>query len=396
MNILIEKFNDIYESSTEPIRVFFAPGRVNLIGEHIDYNGGNVLPCALEIGTYLLARKRTDQKIRHFSDNFKEKGIIEVDLNHLDYNESDSWANYPKGVFSEIKKLYPIEEGFDLLYYGNIPNGAGLSSSASIELSTAVMIRDTFNLDLSQQQLVILSQKVENQYIGVNCGIMDQFSIGFGKNNHAILLNCESLQFRYLPLNLEGYRIVISNTNKKRTLAGSAYNERRATCEKALSKIQSKIDVPNLASLTPDQFHEVKDLLDPIEEKRVRHVVMENARTNEAATILQNNDLIKFGELIRESHVSLRDDYEVSCLELDTLVEAAWKHKGTIGARMTGAGFGGCTVNIVESSQTESFIEEVGKEYVNKVGFEADFYIVKVGGGARELVGDEIKELQLI
>jgi len=396
MRELINIFNHTYGESSESIRIFFAPGRVNLIGEHIDYNGGNVLPCALEIGTYLLARKRTDHKLLFYSLNFKEVGIIEKDLNELTFSEEDSWVNYPKGIFAEIGKKHSLDEGMDLLFYGNIPNGAGLSSSASIELVTSVLINEWYQLGLSQLELVKTSQWVENEFIGVNCGIMDQFSIGFGKNNHAILLNCQSLEYKYLPLNLEGYRIVIANTNKQRTLAGSAYNERRATCDQALNKIQATLQVDSLADIAPHQFDIIKESLTEIEVKRVRHVVMENARTVESVDVLLKGDLIGFGELMKKSHNSLRDDYEVSCLELDTLVEAAWKHTGTIGARMTGAGFGGCTVNIVKESETNSFIEYVGKEYLAQVGYEASFYVVRVGEGAKELQPAEWDQLNLI
>ncbi|QPC45542.1 galactokinase [Mangrovibacillus cuniculi] len=385
MQHAVASFQKIYGGTEEGVRTFFAPGRVNLIGEHIDYNGGNVLPCALEIGTYVVAKKRDDQRIRFYSENFADLGVVEVDLKDLSYDEKHDWANYPKGVFAAIKEEYELPNGVDLYYVGNIPNGAGLSSSASIELATAVMVKELFTLPYETLDLVKLSQAVENRYIGVNCGIMDQFAVGFGKAEHAILLNCQTLEYQYVPFSLGEYKIVIANTNKRRGLADSAYNERRATCEAALAKIQGTIDVKELAHLTEDQLPTVLPLLTEEEQQRVRHVVTENARTLKAMDALTAGDMEQFGQLMKESHLSLRDDYEVSCKELDTLVEAAWEQNGTLGARMTGAGFGGCTVNIVRSADTDKFIEEVGATYKQQIGYEADFYVISVGEGAREI-----------
>lgn len=384
MQHAVASFQKIYGGTEEGVRTFFAPGRVNLIGEHIDYNGGNVLPCALEIGTYVVAKKREDQRIRFYSENFEDLGVVEVDLDDLSYDEKHDWANYPKGVFAAVKEEYKLTSGVDLYYVGNIPNGAGLSSSASIELATAVMVKELFTLAYETLDLVKLSQSVENRYIGVNCGIMDQFAVGFGKAENAILLNCQTLEYQYVPFSLGEYKIVIANTNKRRGLADSAYNERRATCEAALAKIQGSIDVKELAHLTEDQLPTVLPLLTEEEQQRVRHVVTENARTLKAMDALTAGDMEQFGQLMKESHLSLRDDYEVSCTELDTLVEAAWKQNGTLGARMTGAGFGGCTVNIVRSADTDTFIQEVGATYKQQVGYEADFYVISVGEGARE------------
>lgn len=385
MQHAVASFQKIYGGTEEGVRTFFAPGRVNLIGEHIDYNGGNVLPCALEIGTYVVAKKREDQRIRFYSENFADLGVIEVDMEDLSYDETHDWANYPKGVFAAVKEEHKLTSGVDLYYVGNIPNGAGLSSSASIELATAVMVKQLFTLPYETLDLVKLSQAVENRYIGVNCGIMDQFAVGFGKAEHAILLNCQTLEYQYVPFSLGEYKIVIANTNKRRGLADSAYNERRATCEAALAKIQGSIDVKELAHLTEDQLPTVLPLLTEEEQQRVRHVVTENARTLKAMDALTAGDMEQFGQLMKGSHLSLRDDYEVSCTELDTLVEAAWKQNGTLGARMTGAGFGGCTVNIVRSADTDTFIEEVGATYKQQIGYEADFYVISVGEGAREI-----------
>jgi galactokinase len=390
---LKEEFIELFGGRNEEIRTFFAPGRVNLIGEHTDYNGGHVLPCALEIGTYELVRKTANPFIRFYSKNFPETGVITVSYDDLSYQDQHGWANYPKGIMAAFQSFCPIETGLDILYYGTIPNGAGLSSSASIELATAVMLNELFAQHIDMLELVKMSQKVENEYVGVNCGIMDQFAVGMGKRNYAMLLNCQTLEYRYLPVSMNDCSIVIANTNKKRGLADSAYNERRATCEAALAKLQKHINIASLGDLTSEQLEQYKHLLSPLEQKRVRHAVTENERTIQAANALEKGDLALFGELMKQSHISLRDDYEVTGVELDTLVEAAWKHEGTIGARMTGAGFGGCTVNIVKDAYIPSFIEQVGKEYVKKIGYEASFYVVKIGDGAREIT--ETKEMSV-
>jgi galactokinase len=386
---LIKTFTELFGDGNEEIRIFFAPGRVNLIGEHTDYNGGHVLPCALEIGTYALVRKTAHPFIRFYSKNFPETGIITVSYDDLSYQDKHGWANYPKGVIAAFQSFYPIETGLDILYYGTIPNGAGLSSSASIELVTAVMMNELFEQHIDMLELVKMSQKVENEYVGVNCGIMDQFAVGMGKRNHAILLNCQTLAYRYIPVAFNHCSIVIANTNKKRGLADSAYNERRSTCEAALLKLKEHLNIESLGELTSKQLEQYDHLLSPIEQKRARHAVTENERTIEAATALEKGDLARFGELMKQSHISLRDDYEVTGLELDTLVEAAWNHEGTIGARMTGAGFGGCTVNIVKDEFIPSFIEQVGNEYAKKIGYEASFYVVKIGDGAKEITGEK-------
>jgi len=385
LKAVLEKFYQTFGKNDEKERIFFAPGRVNLIGEHIDYNGGHVLPCALEIGTYLIVRKRNDRKLHFYSQNFEEKGIIEVSLDQLIYDTKQDWANYPIGIFAKYKEQYTLSDGMDLYFYGTIPNGAGLSSSASIELVTAYMLNKWYEFGLDRLELVQLSQKVENEFIGVNCGIMDQFAVGFGKDEHAILLNCDRLNYDYIPFHLKDASIVIANTNKKRGLADSAYNDRRTTCENALEKIKDKMNIEQLADLSSEKLEQVKELLNDEEYKRARHVVTENERTLKAVEVLKNGDLTAFGQLMKASHISLRDDYEVTGKELDALVEAAWKHEGTIGARMTGAGFGGCTVNIVRNDQLDLFLEVVGKEYKNEIGYEASFYVVNAGDGVKEL-----------
>ncbi|MBT2678733.1 galactokinase [Bacillus sp. ISL-35] len=388
---LTRKFQSMYDTSETP-RVFFAPGRINLIGEHTDYNGGHVFPASISYGTYALGRKRDDQKLRFYSMNFPETGIIEADLSDLAFDDSDNWANYPKGVILYLKEAgYEVLNGADILYFGNIPNGAGLSSSASIELATGVLITELFNLTLERIPMIQLGQKVENNYIGVNSGIMDQFAIGMGKKDHAILLDCQTLEYKYAPIALENHSIMIINTNKQRTLAGSKYNERRAQCEQALKDLQQGLSIGSLGELTIEEFEKHKHLIkDEINQRRAKHAVHENARTLEALEKLQQGDLERFGKLMNESHVSLRDDYEVTGLELDTIVQAAWDQDGALGARMTGAGFGGCAIAIVEKNKVDDFQEAVNSRYRDTVGFDATFYTAAIGDGAKELIEEEI------
>ncbi len=383
---IIKMFNEIFGENNN-LRVFFSPGRVNLIGEHTDYNGGNVFPCALSFGTYGAIALRDDKTVRMYSDNFKDLGIISFNIDQLVNDKKDDWANYPKGVIDVLKKHgYNVGCGFDMVVFGNIPNGAGLSSSASLELLMAVMINDLFKFNISRVDLVKYCQEAENKFIGVNCGIMDQFAIGMGKENSAILLDCNTLDYSYSKVNLEDKVIIIANTNKRRGLADSKYNERRNECETALKELQSKLSINSLGELTEEEFENNKDLIkDEIRQKRAKHAVYENQRTKKAVKALEKNDIETFGKLMNDSHTSLRDCYEVTGKELDTLVELAWKHKGTIGSRMTGAGFGGCTVSIVERSSQEDFINTVGKEYKEKIGYDADFYVANIGDGTREI-----------
>lgn len=383
---IIKMFNEIF-GENDNLRVFFSPGRVNLIGEHTDYNGGNVFPCALSFGTYGAIALRDDKTVRMYSDNFKDLGIISFNIDQLVNDKKDDWANYPKGVIDVLKKHgYNVDCGFDMVVFGNIPNGAGLSSSASLELLMAVMINDLFKFNISRVDLVKYCQEAENKFIGVNCGIMDQFAIGMGKENSAILLDCNTLDYSYSKVNLDDKVIIIANTNKRRGLADSKYNERRNECETALKELQSKLSIHSLGELTEEEFENNKDLIkDEIRQKRAKHAVYENQRTKKAVKALEKNDIETFGKLMNDSHTSLRDCYEVTGKELDTLVELAWKHKGTIGSRMTGAGFGGCTVSIVERSLGEDFINTVGKEYKEIIGYDADFYVANIGDGTREI-----------
>lgn len=384
---LLEKFQELYGEGGD-IRSYFSPGRVNLIGEHTDYNGGHVFPCALTIGTYAVVRKREDRKIRLYSENFSWLGVFETSLDDLVYREEANWTNYPKGVIWTFKeKGYVADTGFDLVMYGNIPNGSGLSSSASVELLMGVILVDLFGFEgLSMIDLALYGQYAENNFNGMNCGIMDQFAIAMGKENHAIFLDTGTLKYEYAPIQMEGAKIVIAASNKKRRLTDSKYNERRAECEAALADIQKHKEIQALGDLTEEEFEEVKNLIEnPICRKRAKHAVYENQRTIQAVKALKENDLDTFGKLMNESHISLRDDYEVTGKELDTLVEAAWEQDGVIGSRMTGAGFGGCTVSIVEEDKIDSFIENVGGIYEKEIGYAADFYVVQIGDGTRRI-----------
>jgi galactokinase len=376
------KFEELFGKEGE-IKAYFAPGRVNLIGEHTDYNGGHVFPCALTIGTYAVARKRDDNKLRFYSINFERLGVLESTIEDLEYKKEEDWINYPKAMIWALKSEgYKIDTGFDIVYYGTIPNGAGLSSSASIEVLTGFVLKDLFDLDLDMVKLALLGQKAENQYVGVNCGIMDQFIIANGKKDCAVFLDTASLEFEYAPVVLRDAKIVIMNTNKKRGLGDSKYNERRAECEKALEELQEKLDIKTLGELTEEEFEANKDLIkDENRQKRAKHAVYENQRTIKAVKALQENKIDLLGELMIASHNSLRDDYEVTGIELDTLVAESLKQDGVIGARMTGAGFGGCAVSIVKTDKVDAFIQNVGKAYKEKIGYAADFYTVEIGEG---------------
>ena len=379
---LKNKFAEVFGPEGESA-VYFAPGRVNMIGEHTDYNGGHVFPCALTIGTYGVVRKRQDRKLRFYSMNFEQLGVMESSLDELVPSKDADWTNYPRGVLWAFKERgMEVTEGFDLLLFGNIPNGSGLSSSASVEVLTGYILKDQYGFDVTNQDLALIGQFSENRFNSVNCGIMDQFAIAMGKADHAIFLDTNTLDYTYVPLKLDGAKIVIACSNKKRGLGDSKYNERRSECETALAELQKVVDIKSLGKLTEEQFEANKDAIgDEVRVRRARHAVYENQRTIQAVEALQKQDLKKFGELMNASHVALRDDYEVTGIELDTLVEEAWKVDGVIGSRMTGAGFGGCTVSIVEDAAVDRFIESVGTAYRDKIGYAADFYVVQVGSG---------------
>jgi galactokinase len=391
MNVITlnKVFLDMYQ--VLPMQAFFAPGRINLIGEHTDYNGGHVFPCAITYGTYAVARKREDKVIRLYSTNFPEKGIIELDLNQLEYEKEQNWANYPKGMIRYIIEAgYDIPSGFDCAIEGNIPNGAGLSSSASIELLTGVLVNGLFGLEIPRLDLIQIGKKVENEFIGVNSGIMDQFAIGMGMKDAGILLDCQTLKYEYAPIHLEDYKILIMNTNKRRELADSKYNERRGECEEALVQLQQKLSIVALGQLSEAEFDENQYLItNETVRKRAKHAVYENVRTIKALEELKAGNLEAFGQLMNQSHVSLRDDYQVTGIELDSLVEAAWSQPGVLGARMTGAGFGGCAIAIVTNEEVENFIANVGAAYLEKIGYEAEFYVASIGDGAKEIQLEE-------
>lgn len=374
-----EKFGDGGD-----IRSYFAPGRVNLIGEHTDYNGGHVFPCALTIGTYFIARQREDRVLRFYSTNFESLGIIESSLDNLVWSKEADWTNYPMGVMWAFgEKGYKITNGFDILLCGNIPNGSGLSSSASVEVGTGVLLRDMYGFDVSMIDIALIGQYSENNFNKVNCGIMDQFAIAMGKKDHAIFLDTADLSYEYAPIVLKDAKIVIACSNKKRGLGDSKYNERRAECEEALAELQTVVDIKSLGELDEAQFEQYRSAIkSEVRQRRAKHAVYENQRTIKAVAALKAGDIEEFGRLMIASHDSLRDDYEVTGKELDTLVASALKQDGVIGSRMTGAGFGGCTVSIVKNDNIDVFIENVGKEYKDTIGYAADFYVVEVGDGA--------------
>lgn len=383
---ILKKFEEVFGDSRDA-KVYFAPGRVNLIGEHTDYNGGHVFPCALTIGTYGVARRRTDNRLRFYSMNFEQLGIIESSLDDLVPSKEADWTNYPKGVMWAFgEKGMKVPCGMDLLLNGNIPNGSGLSSSASVEVLTGFILKDMFGFDVTNQDLALIGQYSENQFNKVNCGIMDQFAIAMGRKDNAIFLDTADLSYEYAPIVLKGAKIVIACSNKKRGLGDSKYNERRSECETALAELQQAADIRTLGDLDEAAFEKAASAIQSdVRRKRAKHAVYENQRTMRAVEALKANDVVRFGQLMNESHISLRDDYEVTGLELDTLVEEAWKVEGVIGSRMTGAGFGGCTVSIVKDEAIDSFIEKVGTAYKEKIGYAADFYVVEIGDGPRVL-----------
>lgn len=368
----------------DDVRSYFAPGRVNLIGEHTDYNGGHVFPCALTLGTYGFARKREDNKLRFYSVNFDRLGVIESSLDDLTPYKAANWTNYPKGVMWAFEKHgYKLPSGLDILIYGNIPNGSGLSSSASLEVLTGVILKDMFGFAVSMVEIAQIGQYSENNFNGCNCGIMDQFASAMGKKDHAIFLDTNTLEFEYAPVVLENAKIVITNSKVKHSLVDSAYNDRRNECETALKELQEVVDIKTLGDLTEEEFEAHKDAIkSEIRRKRAKHAVYENQRAIKAVAALKENDVETFGKLMNASHVSLRDDYEVSCEEIDILVDLAWATDGVVGSRITGGGFGGCTVSIVKNDAVDNFVETIGAKYEEKVGHKAEFYVVDIGNGA--------------
>ncbi len=384
---LIQQFQNLYKGEGE-IRTYFAPGRVNLIGEHTDYNGGHVFPCALTVGTYGVARKREDTKVCLYSLNYPECGMVKASLSDLAYRQKDGWGNYPKGVIQTfISKNLKIPCGIDILYYGDIPKGLGIGSSASIEVVTGLILKDLMDYkDLSMIDIALFAQLAENEYVGMSCGIMDPFIIAMGKKDHAVFLDASDLSYIYAPLALPHEKIIITNSQKARLAVDERYQERRAQCEKALEELQTVIAIRNLGELTAEVFEQVQEMIgSPVRLRRARHAVTENQRTIQAVEALKRGDIFELGQLMNASHLSLKEDYEVSCEELDILVEEAWEIDGVLGSRMMGAGFGGCTVSIVENSAVNEFIQRVGENYQKRTGLHADFYVVETGNGAAVL-----------
>ena len=381
---LVQKFYELFGAEGD-IRTYFAPGRVNLIGEHTDYNGGHVFPCALTLGTYAVARKRDDDKIRFYSANFESLGIVETSLDDVVPSKKAGWTNYPKGVMWAFEKRgYVMTSGLDMLIYGDIPNGSGLSSSASLEVLTGVVLKDLYNFEeVSMVDIALIGQDSENNFNGCNCGIMDQFASAMGKKGNAVFLDTSTLEYEYAPVDLLDAKIVITNSKVKHSLVDSAYNDRRNECETALKELQEVIDIKTLGDLTEEEFEANKDAIkSEIRQKRAKHAVYENQRTIKAVEALKNNDIETFGQLMNASHESLKNDYEVSCEEVDVLVELAQSIPGVLGSRITGGGFGGCTVSIVKNDVIDKFIEVVGNGYTEKLGRKAEFYVVEIGGGA--------------
>lgn len=385
---LCREFNTIFDSGGD-IRVYFAPGRVNLIGEHTDYNGGHVFPCALTLGTYAVVQDRSDDKIRFYSMNFPDAGVIETGISGLHPSEQDGWADHPKGVvWAYEKRGLKMTHGLDILIWGNIPNGSGLSSSASLEVLTGLLLKDTFGFgSVSMTDVALIGQDAENNFTGCSCGIMDQFASAMGKKDHAIFLDTDTLDYEYAPVRLKDAQIVITNSNVKHSLVDSAYNDRRQECERALKLLQETCPIQTLGELTEEAFEDAKATLsDPVLYKRAKHAVYENQRTIRAKDALLNDDIPLFGSLMNASHISLRDDYEVSCAEVDCLVELAWNMPGVLGSRITGGGFGGCTVSIVKDSAVEAFQEDLRSAYHERFGLDAEFYLADIGDGARRLI----------
>lgn len=384
-DMMTETFRKVYKTSENPL-IYFAPGRVNLIGEHTDYNGGHVFPCAITLGTYVAVLPTETRKCRFFSRNFAKLGIKERYIDE-DRKKGSCFSNYPLGVVWALRqKGYKLNQGFDMVIYGNLPNSSGLSSSASIEIAVCYALNDLFGLGISNYDMAMICQYSENNFNKVNCGIMDQFAIAMGKKDHAIFLDTNTMKYSYVPVKLEDTKLIIACSNKKRGLQDSKYNERRSECEKAVELIRPFKPCESLGELTNEEFDEISYAIqDPIIRKRALHAVSENQRTIEAVEVLKAGNLKYFGRLMVDSHKSLKTNYEVTGKELDTLYTAAMNQRGVYGSRMTGAGFGGCTVSLVKDEYVDIFIENVGNIYKEKIGYEATFYAVRIGGGPRQL-----------
>jgi galactokinase len=384
LNSLKQRFFELYGTPDQAPELFFAPGRVNLIGEHTDYNGGFVFPCALQYGTYLFIRRREDNLLRFISEN--QEFTADIPLEKATRKINNSWVNYPLGVFDQFRKEGIVLAGFEMLFSGDIPNSAGLSSSASIEMVTAYALNEMLKSGFTLLDLVKLSQKAENEFVGVNCGIMDQFAVGMGEKERAIFLNCLTLEYKLVPIVLNGYKLIVGNTSKQRGLADSKYNERVAECQLAVTYLTDRFNISKLGEISFMQFFKVQDIIpDETVRKRARHVISENQRVLNAVAALWKSDIVQFGALMNASHESLRDNYEVTGAELDAMVEEAWKINGVVGSRMTGAGFGGCTVSLVREDTVERFLNEVGTNYFARTRLTPEFYIAEVSRGVRKI-----------
>jgi galactokinase len=388
------KFAELYGGPVENLRVFSSPGRVNLIGEHTDYNGGYVFPAALTMSSTVVVRPRSDRQINLIATDLGIK--VEASLDRLEKYRNLKWGNYQLGVADELQKAGFKLAGCDMLYYDTVPLGAGLSSSAAIEVVTAIALvtlgNEFYNInrEIDMVELARICQKAENNYVGVNCGIMDQFASAMGKADHAVFLDCKDLSYELVPLDLAGYKLIISNTNKKRSLADSKYNERRKECEAGLNELKKVFpDICFLGEVSYEDFIANKDVIEEkVVRKRVEHVISENNRVLKSVEALKNKDMNAFGEYLVASHNSLKNLYEVTGMELDTLVGEALKIEGVVGSRMTGAGFGGCTVSIAREESVEGFVEHVGRSYFRKTGLKAEFYVSEVGDGGQEILED--------
>ncbi|MBP9997337.1 MAG: galactokinase [Lachnospiraceae bacterium] len=383
---LLSWFSEIF-GDTNNTEVYFAPGRVNLIGEHTDYNGGHVFPCALSVGIYAAASKREDDLLCMYSANYPDAGIAKVPLSLLAPKRTLDWCGYVEGVFHTFRKNgYSIDCGMNILIYGDIPEGAGLSSSAALEVVTGVLIRDFYGIDISNTDIAILGKEAENNYVGTSCGIMDQFASAMGKKDNAIFLDTNTLDYEYAPIKLSDASIVIVNSKVKHSLVSSQYNIRRKECESALECIRAGYDIDALCELNVDEYEQYSELiLDDVCRRRAKHAIYENERTIRAKEALNNNDICLFGRLMNESHDSLRDDYEVSCEEIDVLVNLSRELPAVFGSRITGGGFGGCTVNIVANDGIGSFKEYISNGYFKATGIEPEIYVVTPGCGPYKL-----------
>lgn len=383
---LLIEFKEVFGKDGE--RIFFSPGRINLIGEHTDYNGGKVFPSAITMGTYAVISMRKDSLVRAYSANFPNDGMLSFKLTDIEYKQMDKWTNYLKGMIHYIQQNYgKLPNGFEIYINGNIPNGASLSSSASLELLIGVLVNECFELGIPRLDLVKLGMKTENEFLGLNSGILDQFAVGMAKKEHAMLLDTNTLKYEQVPVELPDHKILIMNSLTRRELVDSEYNLRRQQCEEALKKLQTVVNVSSLGELTEEAFEKNKFIInDDVLTRRAKHAVYENVRTEQAAEALKAGDLKIFGQLMNESHTSLHEDYEVTVKETDLLVKLAWLQQGVVGARMTGGGFGGCCIAIVENDAVETFIENVGKEYEKEIGHTAEFYIAETADGTKEWV----------